>query len=66
MPQRQQRQLSPVHSTPLATALEDMRRDLDECTRKVQDFGHDLDISIRRIGTMQAEIDRLRALLKCR
>jgi chromosome segregation ATPase len=41
--------------------LSALERNLENCTEEIQRLRRDMDTNIRRIGTMQAEIDHLRA-----
>ena len=41
-----------------------LQRDLKECSGNVSALQHELEITTRRIGTMQGEIDHLRAMMR--
>jgi hypothetical protein len=51
-------------ATMTASAVRKLQRDLKQCSGKVESLEHHLEITTRRIGTMQAEIDHLRALMR--
>jgi hypothetical protein len=49
-----------------ASSFRKLQRDLQECSGKVESLQRELEITTRRMGTMQAEIDHLRAVTRSR
>jgi hypothetical protein len=45
-------------------ALAKLREDIDACGRKIEQLERAIEVNIRRMGAMQAEIDHLRAVRK--
>jgi len=60
MPKRARRRSVP-RVTPATLAK--LRRDLERCTEKVEHLEDEISINIRRMASMQAEIDDLRSRL---